>query len=104
MIPEGLVQVQSPSTATATAMDPMKTGYVGNLSPTCSNDHIESILGVCGRVARFKRMTDPSSGTLKSFGFCEFETGDGLLRSFRLLNGMSLGGRSLLVQIEKVLN
>lgn len=44
----------------------------------------------------WKRPQDPT-GTLKGFGFCEFENAEGVLRALRLLNKLSVDGQELMV-------
>lgn len=53
-------------------------------------------LKLCGPVKSWKRPQDPA-GTLKGFGFCEFESAEGVLRALRLLNKLSVDGQELMV-------
>ncbi|CAI5946945.1 unnamed protein product [Closterium sp. NIES-65] len=52
---------------------------------------------LCGPLRSWKRAADPTSGSPKGFGFCEFETADGVLRALRLLNRRQIDGQNLLV-------
>jgi RNA recognition motif-containing protein len=54
---------------------------------------------LCGSVKSWKRAQDPSNGKPKGFGFCEFESAEGILRATRLLNKLSLDGQELVVCI-----
>ena len=47
----------------------------------------------------WKRVTD-ASGESKSFGICEFEDPESLLRCWRILNNMPLLGSPLLIKID----
>jgi RNA recognition motif-containing protein len=58
-------------------------------------DHVQ----LCGPVKSWKRAEDPSNGKPKGFGFCEFESAEGILRATRLLNKLSLDGQELVVCI-----
>lgn len=52
---------------------------------------------LCGPVRSWKRPQDPTNGSLKGFGFCEFESAEGVLRALRLLNKLNIDGQELLV-------
>jgi hypothetical protein len=52
---------------------------------------------LCGPIKSWKRAQEPTVG---SFGFCEFESAEGVLRALRLLNGFSLEGRELKVNFK----
>ena len=54
----------------------------------------------CGKIKFFKRATDPVSGTEKSFGFCEFEQPEGVLRAIAALNGLPVFNEQLLVKVD----
>jgi len=45
-------------------------------------------------------VTDPS-GQHKGFGFCDFRNADGGLRALRLLNGLRLGDRTLMLKVDE---
>lgn len=51
----------------------------------------------CGPVKSWKRAQDPSNGAPKGFGFCEFESAEGVLRALRLLSKFSIDGQELVV-------
>lgn len=54
---------------------------------------------LCGAIKSWKRAQDPTSGSSKGFGFCEFDSADGVLRALRLLNKFALDGQELVVCI-----
>jgi len=58
-------------------------------------DHVQ----LCGPIKSWKRAQDPSDGKPKGFGFCEFESAEGILCATRLLNKLSIDGQELVVCI-----
>ena len=50
-----------------------------------------------GRSNNLKRPQDPTDGTPKGFGFCEFESAEGVLRALRLLSKFNIDGQELVV-------
>lgn len=54
-------------------------------------------LKLCGPVKSWKRAQDPTDGTPKGFGFCEFESAEGVLRALRLLSKFNIDGQELVV-------
>ncbi|KAL3819213.1 hypothetical protein ACJIZ3_005118 [Penstemon smallii] len=79
---------------------PHTTVYVGKISSTVENDFMLSLLQLCGPVKNWKRPQDPT-GTLKGFGFCEFESAEGVLRALRLLNKLSVDGQELMLNVNQ---
>eukprot|EP00246_Nothoceros_aenigmaticus_P002944 TRINITY_DN13879_c0_g2_i1.p1 TRINITY_DN13879_c0_g2~~TRINITY_DN13879_c0_g2_i1.p1 ORF type:complete len:826 (-),score=228.59 TRINITY_DN13879_c0_g2_i1:352-2829(-) len=77
------------------------TVYVGKISPTVEDDVVKSILEFCGAIRSWKRAQDPTSGSSKGFGFCEFESAEGVLRAGRLLNKFSLDGQELVLNVNQ---
>ena len=55
---------------------------------------------LCGPIKSWKRAQDPTTGTPKGFGFCEFESADGVLRAMRLLDKREVDGQQLVVRLE----
>lgn len=47
-----------------------------------------------------KRAQDPFTLVFKGFGFCEFESTEGLLPALRPLNNFSIDGQQLLVRLS----
>lgn len=54
----------------------------------------------CGPVKSWKRAQDPSDGTPRGFGFCEFESAEGVLRALRLLSKFNIDGQELVVCLD----
>ncbi|KAG2583847.1 RNA-binding protein 25-like isoform X3 [Panicum virgatum] len=89
-----------PPPAVKPADKPPTAVYVGKIAPTVDNDFLLSLLRLCGSVKSWKRAQDPSNGKPKGFGFCEFESAEGILRAMRLLNKLSIDGQELVININ----
>ncbi|XP_066379865.1 RNA-binding motif protein 25-like isoform X3 [Miscanthus floridulus] len=89
-----------PTPAVTLADKPPTAVYVGKIAPTVDNDFLLSLLRLCGPVKSWKRAQDPSNGKPKGFGFCEFESAEGILRATRLLNKLSIDGQELVININ----
>ncbi|KAF8697448.1 hypothetical protein HU200_036049 [Digitaria exilis] len=89
-----------PAPAVTPADKPPTAVYVGKIAPTVDNDFLLSLLRLCGSVKSWKRAQDPSNGKPKGFGFCEFESAEGILRATRLLNKLSIDGQELVININ----
>lgn len=76
---------------------PHTTVYVGKISSTVEDDFLRATLELCGGIKSWKRAQDPTTGSPKGFGFCEFESAEGVLRALRLLNKYSLDGQELVI-------
>ncbi|XP_076918751.1 RNA-binding motif protein 25-like isoform X1 [Bidens hawaiensis] len=87
--------------AVAQTEKPMTTIYVGKIASTVDNDFMLSLLQLCGPVKSWKRVPDPTTGALKGFGFCEFESVEGVLRALRLLSKLSIDGQELMLNFDK---
>ena len=61
------------------------TLYVGKIPEGIDDALMVAVLECCGRVSKWKRTSDPSSGKPKGFGFCDYKHGSDLLRAMRLL-------------------
>ncbi|KAJ9169578.1 hypothetical protein P3X46_017752 [Hevea brasiliensis] len=83
------------------AEKPQTTVYVGKIEPTVENDFMLSVLRFCGPVKSWKRAQDPSDGTPKRFGFCEFESAEGVLRALRLLSKFNIDGQELVLNVNQ---
>ncbi|XP_010247927.1 PREDICTED: RNA-binding protein 25 isoform X2 [Nelumbo nucifera] len=80
---------------------PQTTVYVGKIAPTVENDFMLSLLRLCGPVKSWKRAQDPSDGTPRGFGFCEFEAAEGVLRALRLLSKFNVDGQELVLNVNQ---
>ncbi|KAK9675557.1 hypothetical protein RND81_11G015000 [Saponaria officinalis] len=80
---------------------PQTTVYVGKIAPSVENDFIRSLLELCGPIKSWKRAQDPSDGTPRRFGFCEFESAEGVLRALRLLSKCKVDGEELVLNVNQ---
>lgn len=94
------LSARPPAPAVTLADKPPTAVYVGKIAPTVDNDFLLSLLRLCGPVKSWKRAQDPSNGKPKGFGFCEFESAEGILRATRLLNKLSIDGQELVININ----
>lgn len=92
--------VRPPAPAVTLADKPPTAVYVGKIAPTVDNDFLRSLLLLCGPVKSWKRTQNPSNGKPVGFGFCEFESAEGILRATRLLNKLNIDGQELVVNIN----
>jgi len=68
--------------------------YIGHLSTAVKDDFFKMLLGYCGHMKSWKRVTS-------SFGFVEYYSPDSALRAMRVLGGRTLLGKSILVNADK---
>ena len=54
------------------------------------SETIEELLRACGPLYAWKPQTDPSSGTVKNFGFAEYTDMSGIARAVRVLSPVHL--------------
>lgn len=80
---------------------PQTIVYIGKIASTVENDFILSLLKLCGPVKSWKRAQDPSNGTPRAFGLCEFESAEGVLRALRLLSKFSVDGQELTLNVSQ---
>ncbi|XP_071724471.1 RNA-binding motif protein 25 [Rutidosis leptorrhynchoides] len=83
------------------AEKPLTTVYVSRIPVTADNEFMLSLLKFCGPVKSWKRPQDLRNGTPKGFGFCEFESAEGVLRALRLLRKFSLDGQELALIVDQ---
>ncbi|XP_059656054.1 RNA-binding motif protein 25 isoform X2 [Cornus florida] len=83
------------------AEKPQTTVYVGKIASTVENDFMLSLLQLCGPVKNWKRAQDPTNGTPKGFGFCEFDSAEGVLRALRLLSKLNVDGLELVLNVNQ---
>merc|ERR1719182_79635 len=87
--------------APAAKTPPLTTVYIGRLPPGLEDDFVRSLLEQCGRVLKWNRASDPNSGKLTTFGFCEFETLEGVWHARECLHEQELMAKKLLVKCEE---
>ena len=75
--------------------------YVGNLPYSINDDNLRENFAAYGDVASAKVMMDRDSGRSKGFGFVEMGTSEQAQAAIEGLNGMSVGGRSIVVNISR---
>ncbi|KAF7072383.1 hypothetical protein CFC21_077522 [Triticum aestivum] len=81
--------------------EPQFKVYVGKIASTVDNDFVLSLLQVCGIVKSWNPVINPIDGTPTGFGFCDFESAEGSLRAWRLLNKLRIDGQELLVNVNE---
>jgi len=77
------------------------TVYVGRISSEVSDDFVRQLLEKCGTVTKWNRAADPNTSKLTSFGFCDFETPQGVWRALEYLHEKQLCDKRLLVKCEE---
>ena len=71
--------------------------YVGNLPYTVRDEDLQQAFGAYGNVSSAKVMMDRDTGRSKGFGFVEMASDAEAQSAIQVMNGQSLGGRSLVV-------
>lgn len=75
--------------------------YVGNLPYSADDASLRSNFSEYGDVASAKVMMDRDSGRSKGFGFVEMGNAEQAEAAIKGLNGMSVGGRDIVVNISR---
>ncbi len=75
--------------------------YVGNLPYSVDDNSLRQNFSEYGNVASAKVMMDRDSGRSKGFGFVEMGTAEEAQAAIQGLNGMSVSGRSIVVNISR---
>lgn len=80
--------------------------YIGRIPNDIDDALMRQLLDQCGRVTKWGRVQDPSTGQPVGFGFCQFLTPSGAIRALKLLDGLRLHsadeeGTGLVVKIDK---
>ena len=75
--------------------------YVGNLPYSVTDSSLESNFAVFGNVTSAKVMMDRETGRSKGFGFVEMATAEVAQAAIAGLNGMSVDGRSIVVNLAR---
>ncbi len=75
--------------------------YVGNLPYSVTDSSLESNFSEFGSVTSAKVMMDRDTGRSKGFAFVEMQTADAAQAAISGLNGISVDGRSIVVNLAK---
>ena len=75
--------------------------YVGNLAYSMSDQSLQSRFGEYGTVVSAKVMMDRDSGRSKGFGFVEMGSSEQAEAAIKGLNGLSVGGRNIVVNVSR---
>lgn len=75
--------------------------YVGNLPYSIDDGALTHNFSEYGEVTSAKVMMDRDTGRSKGFGFVEMGTAEQANAAIAGLNGMSVGGRSIVVNISR---
>ncbi|MBP7566125.1 MAG: RNA-binding protein [Burkholderiaceae bacterium] len=75
--------------------------YVGNLPYSVTNATLQSNFGEFGEVNSAKVMMDRDTGQSKGFGFVEMASAEDAQAAIKGLNGMSVEGRSIVVNLAR---
>ena len=75
--------------------------YVGNLPYSVTDSTLESNFAEFGRVSSAKVMMDRETGRSKGFGFVEMASAEAAQAAITGLNGMSVDGRSIVVNLAR---
>jgi RNA recognition motif-containing protein len=75
--------------------------YVGNLPYTIDDDSLRHNFSEYGSVQSAKVMMDRDTGRSKGFGFVEMANEQEAEAAIAGLNGMSVGGRSIVVNVSR---
>lgn len=75
--------------------------YVGNLPYSVDDHSLNQNFSAYGSVTSAKVMTDRDTGRSKGFGFVEMTTADEAQAAITGLHGMSVGGRSIVVNLSR---
>ncbi len=75
--------------------------FVGNLSFNATQTSLQDTFAACGTVVEANLMTDRETGRPRGFGFVTMSTPEEAQAAIDTLNGKSLDGRALTVNIAK---
>jgi len=75
--------------------------YVGNLSFNTTSNDLETLFGQHGDVSKAQVINDRDTGRSRGFGFVEMGSSEGAQKAISSLNGHSLDGRDLTVNLAK---
>ena len=78
--------------------------YVGNLTFGTTNGELETMFAEFGEVERAQVVTDRDTGRSRGFGFVEMASNEAAEKAISSLDGKSVDGRQLKVNIAKPRN
>ncbi len=75
--------------------------YVGNLTFNTTSSDLETLFAPHGAVTKAQVITDRDTGRSRGFGFVEMATSEAANAAIDALNGHSIDGRNLTVNVAK---
>jgi len=75
--------------------------YVGNLSYNTTSDELSEAFGAFGSIVELKLIEDRETGRSKGFAFITFESADDAAKAVESLNGSTLDGRQIKVNVAR---
>ncbi|MSO89666.1 MAG: RNA-binding protein [Rhodospirillaceae bacterium] len=75
--------------------------YVGNLPYSYTSQHLEEMFSPHGAVTSAQVIVDRVSNQSRGFGFVEMQSEQEADKAIEALNGTSIGGRSLTVNVAR---
>lgn len=75
--------------------------YVGNLTFETTSADLQRLFGEHGEVTKAQVITDRDSGRSRGFGFVEMASSEAAQTAISSLNGHTIDGRSLTVNLAK---
>ena len=75
--------------------------YVGNLAYSATNESLIQLFSEFGNVASAKLVMDRETGRSKGFGFVEMETEGEAESAIKALDGKSVDGRNMKVNVAR---
>ena len=78
-----------------------KSLYVGNLPWSATEDEVRSLFANHGNVSSVKLVSDRETGRARGFGFVEMSTDTEAQAAIQGLNGQSVDGRSIVVNLAR---
>lgn len=75
--------------------------FVGSLGYDVTEDQLKELFAEAGTVQSAKVITDRDTGQSKGFGFVEMSTDEEAQEAIKLMNGKSVAGRQLTVNVAR---
>ena len=75
------------------------TVFVGSIDTQAPDEMVIRMLRSCGQVADWKRASG-ANGTMQPFGLVKFEDLESTLRAIRVMDGLQVGSKNLLVKLS----